>query len=150
NARKRGDLRSVTAVLRELHENYPADPFVAAEYAEHCFGNGDSEEAQTIVRPFASNARKNPRLLNHFGRCLMMKGEFEQATIYLQQADLINPYNIDRLMRLGEAYLNIDHAKRAQKSYERVLNIDPDSKDAKRGLGQSLLMQGEINDALIF
>ncbi len=148
HAKKSQDFARLRKTLLELNQKKPLDPFIVGELADDYLRSGQLDEAIVLLKPLTDQAFKNPRLLNILGRCLMRKGLFEDATVILQQADLINPYNVKRLLRLGEAYLQIDNPARAEGTFKRALKLDPSSKPAKVGAAKSMLLGGDINEAL--
>lgn len=149
-ARQGNNIQSEKKLLINLYNRYPDDEFLAAEVADFYWRHDHVDEALRTLEPFMHEGQKNPRILNIHGRALLKKGMFEEATISLQQADLINPLNIKRLISLGEAYLQLDNANRARASFNRALELDPDNKGAQKGMGTSLLLLGDINEALVF
>ena len=150
NARLRGDVEAEVRVLKTLLESRPDDLTLVCELADTYFKLGDLDAATFLLKAHISPETKNPRVLNIFGRCLMRKGDFDQASVFLQQADFINPYQTDRLIELGEAYIQLDKPSRAQGKFKRALDLDPRNAKASQGMGKSLLLSGDINEALVF
>ncbi|MBD3270622.1 tetratricopeptide repeat protein [Candidatus Peregrinibacteria bacterium] len=79
---------------------------------------------------------------------LLENGEFNTLAIAeYQNAYLKNPSKIDPLYEIGRLHIEIGNFDKAQKTYELILEKDPESIDAKIYLGKALLNQREIQKA---
>ena len=118
--------------------------------AESKFTLGKIEETQEFLLPLISEDQPNIRALNLYGRCQMTKGLHREASITLQRAKLINPFNIDRLINLGEAFLMDGQLDRAKDNFTEAIKIEPKNQKAIGGVGKSLLLGDDINEALVY
>ncbi|MFK5283014.1 tetratricopeptide repeat protein, partial [Lacticaseibacillus paracasei] len=66
----------------------------------------------------------------------------------LERAKIVNPHNVDRLIDLGEAFLNNNQVDEAMANFCEASTLDEDNKEAKFGQGKCMLMSGEVNEAL--
>jgi tetratricopeptide (TPR) repeat protein len=79
----------------------------------------------------------------------MKMGKFDEASNVLQKADFINPFHVDRLLHLGDAYLHIQKFDRAKGCFEKASDIAPDNEAGKKGVGKAMLLGGDdLNEAL--
>ena len=149
-ARKRGDWAASLLILKGLHEQFPDLERIRIDYAENLFKNGQKDEAKTLLVPYCDQKDADPRALNIMGRIQLVENDVTGATTTLQKAKLINPFNIDRLLALGDAYLKINKPTMAEKEFKEALGHGHQSTRAVEGLGKSLLVGGKINEGLAF
>ncbi|MGE0172329.1 MAG: tetratricopeptide repeat protein [Oligoflexales bacterium] len=150
DARSKGDLASASQVLKELFEKHPDQERVGLEYCENLFMQENLEDATKILEKYVQTESPNPRALNLYGRTLMKAGKVKEAASALQKADFTNPFNVDRLLQLGDAYLHLQKYDKAKTAFDKAVKIYPDKEDAKKGLCKSMLVGGELNEALSF
>jgi tetratricopeptide (TPR) repeat protein len=147
SARRNDDWASSLPILQELHRQHPGNKRVLMELAEGLIHVGSWQEAMALLEPLTTEP-PHIRALHLLGRCYMQAKDFDSAIGLLSRAKLINPSNIERLIELGDAFLANDQAPEAVTNYQEALALDKDSVQAKHGLGTSLLINGEINEAL--
>ena len=112
--------------------------------------SGHWEEAEAKLNSFLLNNSKIPRALHLKARCLMNKGNTEEASLYLKRSTLLNPLNSQRLIDFGESLLRLNRPKEARDPFMKALKVDPSSKKAKGGLGTTNMLLGNINEGLSF
>jgi protein O-GlcNAc transferase len=78
----------------------------------------------------------------------MKNGDHNGAIASLKGAQLISPYNVERLIELGNIFLTIDKPEEAEAAFDEVLDFAPASKEAKVGKSTSKMLMGEVNEAL--
>jgi tetratricopeptide (TPR) repeat protein len=133
-------------ILEEINKKMPDNERVILDLAQCCLEEGKWEEAQQLLegRENWSNARGKHLL----ARCHMKKGNREQAAALLQDAQLISPYNVDRLMELGHLFLDLGKTSEAGQAFDEILEFAPESRRGKMGKGTAMLASGEINEAI--
>lgn len=146
--RSNDDWAAATKKLEELHKNGDGNLRVTAELAENYMQAGDWAQALVLLENFPTVAAAYPRGLHLLGRCLMKLGKNEEAAAVLQQAKIINPYNVDRLVDLGDVLLGLDRVEEAQENFDEALKFAPGSDAAKKGVSKVKLMEGDVNEAL--
>ncbi len=146
--RKNDDWTSATKLLSNLNIESPGDDLIAFEYAENLIHQGDWSEALNLIHPLAESDTPNVRSLHLYARCLMSRGDYETAISILKRANICNPHNVDRLIDLGNSYLAVNKFEDATKVFGAAVSIDPSSDAALKGQGQSLLMNGDLDEAL--
>lgn len=147
-ARKSGDKSRVDQILSSLYEQYPNDLRLLVEYAEHLIETNQWVRAEVLLHPLWSREPPYIRALSAYSRCLIKKGSLSDAEGVLKRAKVINPYNVDRLISLGEVLLMSGKAQEAQVNFSEALQFDRGNKDAKAGKAKCQLLQNDINDAL--
>jgi tetratricopeptide (TPR) repeat protein len=150
DARAKGDWESAGVVLKGLHEKDPANERIALEYCDTLFMQDNLDEATKILETYTNAEQPNPRALNLYGRILLKAGKPKEAALALQKADFTNPFNFDRLMQLGDAYLHLQKYDKARTSYDKAVKIYPEKEDAKKGVCKSMLVGGDLNEALAY
>ena len=149
-SRERGDWSTSGSLLQALKDKYASVDRLSVDLCENLFYEGKLEEAKDLLAPLCEKKPPDPRALNILGRIQLAESDIQGATVTLQKAKVINPFNIDRLISLGESYLQINMVDRAERNFREA--VDHGSKDPKAvgGLGKSLLMGEKINEALVF
>ncbi len=149
-ARSRGDWAIATPLLEREREKNPNDERLALELAENYIHERNWSGASVLLEPYLSMAPPMIRALNLKARCLMNEGQFEAAATVMQKAKLLNPHNVERLIEFGHILLSSDRIDDARQQFEEAGALDNENKEATRGVGQCMLMQGEVNEALDF
>jgi tetratricopeptide (TPR) repeat protein len=83
--------------------------------------------------------------------CLMLADSVALMTperqAQLEQCSALYPDDVELLAELGSSYESIDREK-AERTYQRVLQLDPDYADVRLRLGRLLLAGGSAGEAL--
>lgn len=148
DARMRSDWEMSEFLLLDLYGRYPADARIACELAENYINKDDWQQAEAIIEGIQYPGNTNIRCMHMKARCLMRNGNFADAEDLLQRCKLINPYNVDRLVDLGTALMNMARVQEALENFELALEIDADRKEALEGKVQCKLLSGDVNEAL--
>lgn len=148
DARARDDWETASMLLNEMHTRYPDDKRIICELAENYIHEERWSEAQAIVEQLTVTSNHNPRIAHLKARCLMKRGDFEQAAALLQETRLVNPFHVDRLVDLGKALMNVDRIREALETFDEALRLAPEHKEAAHGRLQCKLIDGEVNEAL--
>ena len=147
-ARNSGDKSLVDNIFSNLYEQYPNDLRLIVEYAEHLIETNQWMRAEVLLHPLWNREPPYLRALSAYSRCLVKKGSLSDAEGVLKRAKVINPYNVDRLISLGDVLLMSGKAQEAQDNFSEALQIDRSNKEAKAGKAKCQLLQDDINDAL--
>jgi tetratricopeptide (TPR) repeat protein len=148
DARMRGDWEMSEFLLLDLYGRFPGNVRIACELAENYIHKNEWQQAKAITESISNPGESNLRIMHMKARCLMHSGAYGDAEEILQQCKLINPYNVDRLIDLGNVLLNLARFKDALESFEMALNIDPERKEALDGKIHCKLLTGDVNEAL--
>ena len=157
----------VTQVLNELHELWSAGDWKAAfnliEVAANLNQNhlrlkiafidtlilsGDLDGARLAAESLRDAAPSNLRITHTLVRVLMKQKNFPTAADLLVKAEKISGLNPDRLVALGECFLEMGHYKEARQRFDDALNVTPDSIEARSGKAKSDLLLGDMDQAL--
>lgn len=147
-AREKGDWSIATPILQELWSLHQGNDRIAVELAENLIYEEQWDQATALLQPFTETEPPHIRALHLMGRCRLRQGDYDGAIKLLERAKIINPHNVDRLIDLGHALLGNDEIDLAMTHFNQALSLDEDSKEAKVGKGQCLLLGGEVNEAL--
>ena len=99
-----------------------------------------SEKEQAELRKLNVQAGYNPYAMEYLmGSLLFAEGDTESALKHLKNADQPDIPVPALHQKLGEVYLQMKRFKDAERSFKRVLKIDPDSAAAHLGLCRSYL-----------
>lgn len=134
--------------LGGLVKDYPSNPRLKAQIIDGLIQLDRWEEATEHAYALMDSHENYPRGLQLLGRCLMKQGKFDEACDILKKAKLLNPFNPTRLVILGRALLEIDKRSEARENFEQALKIQQGRKDATVGLAETMLLEGEVNEAL--
>ena len=147
-ARRAGETNAATQMISALYELYANDLRVAVEYASFLIDTDQWKEAESILQPLSTREPPYLRALSAYSRCLLKRGLGGEAESTLKKAKLINPYDVDRLIELGDVLLMNGKTREAQENFSEALQVDRGNKDARIGKATCNLLQDEINSAL--
>lgn len=148
NARSLGRLQEATEILEKVFEKSPKNSRIALELAESYMQIDLWDKAQAILEGFKDSDPPLARLRHLLARCYLKKGDHHRAIEALQGAQLVNPYNVERLLELGNLFLDIERPKDAKAAFDDILSFAPESKAGKLAKTTSMLAIGELNEAL--
>lgn len=146
--RKSGDLKGAEPLLRKICEDEPDNIRAAVELGATLFDLARFKEALAWMRRVHGASHGDLRAQHLLARCLMKMGEFEEAQKLLDEAWLISPHNVDRLVDLGQILLGLDKREEALGKFNEALKLDKDFKEAKIGKAQCGLLEGHVNEAM--
>lgn len=146
--RDTGDLEAADKLLEALLKKFPSNPKIITELAENKIMMNKWSKAQELVEPLLAQDPPYVRGLHLLGRCLMKKRDFEGAIAAFSKAKVMNPFNFDRLISLGEAMIQNNDIAGAKANFKEAQKLNTGNAVAKKGEGQCLLLEGEVNEAL--
>lgn len=147
-ARALGSLESAGKILADLMKKFPGNVRVGCEFVEHYIDLDKWEEASSLTDMLMAIDSNHLRIQHLKARILMHEGDFEKAAAILTKCKLINPFNIERLVDLGKAFMQGHKIREALAQFDEALQIDQYHKGANLGRAQCRLMEGDVNDAL--
>jgi tetratricopeptide (TPR) repeat protein len=148
SARQTDNTQQATEMLERLSEKQPDNQRVAVELAECYILQNDWGRAETLLKRYINTEDCYARIKHLYARCRLKNGDYNGAIASLKGAQLISPYNVERLIELGNIFLKIDKPEEAEATFEEVLSFAPGSKEAKVGKSTSKMLMGEVNEAL--
>lgn len=103
----------------------------AFEKGERAEALNNMDEALACYREAATLDPENVRYAMKVSRLLLAGGDFDAARPLVEMALKQKPNDVDALVLLGEIHLAIGNKPMAKKSFERVLELNPDNDAAK-------------------
>ena len=134
--------------LEVAHKSADSSEVFGVELAELYFQNDQQDDAERLLKTMMVDYPGNARVKHIYARCKLLSNDYEGAIASLKGAQLISPANVQRLLELGAAYLEIDRPDQASQAFEEILRLAPELKQAKKGQAKSQLLSGEINEGL--
>lgn len=138
----------VDDMVERAHAQFAHDPSVRLEFGNLCLRRANLSEARRIARELLAEDGANVRAMNLYARTLMKEGNFPGAIAVLERANGLSPKNLDRLLELGRCFFKTGQTSRAKDCYAEALELEPQSKDARVGLGRAVLSEGDAQAAL--
>lgn len=147
-AAEKNAVGEIQQLAQDFFNLFPSDPRAQLEYANVCLQKGEWTKASQLARKVLLKNKDDLRATNILARSFLFERKFGDALLILEEAETLSPRNLDRLVLLGEIYRKVGDPQTARGHYSGALRVDPHSREAKIGLGQVELSQGEINEAL--
>ncbi|MDQ3234122.1 MAG: tetratricopeptide repeat protein [Pseudobdellovibrionaceae bacterium] len=148
SARQSDHIPQAAEMLERLLEKQSDNQRVVVELAECYILQNEWGRAETLLKGFINTEDCYARIKHLYARCRLKNGDHAGAIASLKGAQLISPYNVERLIELGNIFLKVDKPEEAEAAFGEVLNFAPGSKEAKIGKSTSKMLMGEVNDAL--
>lgn len=148
NAKRLGEDDQAFDMITKLHSKTPDNPRVIVEFAEALIGRGEWKKAEDILRPVLDTEPPYARIKHLYARCRLKAADYNSAIASLKGAQLVSPYNTERLLEMADLFLDLDRPDEANDAYDEILKIAPSYKHAKLGKSKSMLLAGELNEAL--
>jgi tetratricopeptide (TPR) repeat protein len=142
------DYKAATKTLSNLYKKYPQNMRILCDLAECLIQRDSWSAAEDLLVDPMKKYPEHLRVQNQYARCLMQRGRFDEASRVLQSCNLINPFKVDRLIQLGHTLIETDRVKEALNSFDEALDLEPENRAAKMGVGQCNLLLGEVNTGL--
>lgn len=136
--------------LENLYVNNTENAEIIVLMGDYYFGVTDYQQALTLYRRAIELNPKSLRFMNKLTKVLMLLKQVDEAVGVMESLRAISPQNIDRLVDLGEMYLQQGDAKEAEKAFDGALEGEPENMGAQDGKGKSLFAQGEFKKAFKF
>lgn len=148
SCRKNGDHANALEMLEKLHVKQPENERIGIELAEAYIHDDRWKLAEDILRTLFQAEEVAPRVKHLFARCRLKHGDYNTAIASLKGAQILSPYNVERLLEMGNIFLKLDRADEAEAAFDEILEFSPGSKPATFGKSASKLLMGEVNEAL--
>ena len=147
-ARAGGDHKQALQALQKALQAHPTHLRLKCEAAETLMLLNEWDKAYALLQGIENVAPPNARAIHLLGRCLAKLGRFAEAVTVMEQASLLNPHDVERLVDIGNCLLQEDRTADAREKFEHALIIDPEFKPAKLGKAGTHLVDGDVNEAL--
>ena len=108
----------------------------------------DFDGAIKVAAAICASYPDNLRGAYTLARVYMKQGKFDEAAAILTKAEANQALNPERLVALGDCYLETGQFKKARAKYNSAMGLDPASKGAKSGQAKSSLLLGDLDAGL--
>ena len=146
--RRQDEWTAAEKLLSDLVGSEPENVRAGVELGENYYETGDFERATRILNQMLNLEPENFRARHLLARVMMKQGRIDQAVQIIEDLNSKGILNIDRMVDLGDCFLQMEKLEEARQQYEDVLKIDHAVGAAKVGQGQCALMSGDINQAM--
>jgi tetratricopeptide (TPR) repeat protein len=137
-------LRAIDAELEREGDGEIALWFERARLLEALGLRDDAKRAYFDV---LARDRSHCEAMMSLGGLLVTAGDMKTARIFFAEAAMRYPHNASAHVRLGEAMLEDDEIETASECFAGALQLDPDLREAHRGLATSLERSGRHDEA---
>lgn len=143
--------QAIDQKIEQLYGNFAHDPKVKMEYASLLLRQGESQKAMAMAQDIITKDPMNLRANNLVARAKMKLGQFDEALIVLNRANVLSPSNPARLILLADAFFGKGDLDAALANYQAASHLDSDyEKEAGRQIGRIKLAQGDLEEAVDF
>jgi tetratricopeptide (TPR) repeat protein len=143
-----GDTKRALGVLLNILKKHPQNLRLKASVADLHIAMESPEDALKVLDGIERLTPPYLRGLHLRGRAHMRLGQFPEALALMEKASTLNPHDTNRLVEIGQTYLQLDNPAKAEENFDQALSVDPQVRAAKIGKSQCRLMEGDINEAL--
>lgn len=147
-SRANGELAIAANLLNQLAVKVPGNRRISCDLADCYMALGEIDRARQILEIVAKGDPPYARAQHLLARCYLRKGETEKALQAYKDAQNASPFSVERLSEMGHLYLNTNRPEQAKAMFNELLSLAPESKTAKAGKGTSMMLLGEVNEAL--
>jgi tetratricopeptide (TPR) repeat protein len=148
SAGKKYDQALIDGEVEKAYKIFPHEPGVRLEFGLLCLRNRRVQIARVLAEDLVAENVQNVRAMNLLARTLMADGKADQASELLERANMLSPFNPERLVLLGDAFFSVGKNEKAAAYYTKAMAVDQHDHDAKAGLARVKLKDGDVNAAL--
>lgn len=134
--------------IEQTYSSFGHDPQIRVEFAGVCLRRSQLDDAKNHATEVLRKDPLNVRAMSMVSRVLMKQGKLDEAIQIMEKANGLSPNNPERLIALGEAFFQSGDKPKAKGFFNQALSIAPEASEAKKGLGQVALAEGDATAAL--
>ncbi len=142
----RSDLARGEALLQQARAQEPENPAVLFFLGHVRRAQGRVPEAADFYRHAIRVDPGKPEAYHHLAQMLRAAGKPDEAASVLQDALAIAPDNARTHLELGLAHAARTDFPRAEESYRRALDLQPDLAPAAQALSAAFIAQGRVDE----
>ena len=124
------DYNEAVEVLEAGLISYPDNPKILYNYAKNLFRVDNFKKCNEIIEKYIENDKRNKFAYYIAGSAYYQLMDYEKAAEYFKTALKLDSFFTAPLFALGMTYKKNGDNENAIKTFERVINIDPDNKMA--------------------
>jgi hypothetical protein len=121
---------------------------IAALAVVSCYQVSHWQNSEKVFSHALQVTRDNHMAQNGMGYCHLVRGDYEQAEVHLQESLRIRPDYIDAQNNLGIVYMKQSLFEKAINQYHKVLEISPGDARVLNNLGVALACRGQYEEAV--
>ena len=144
-----GDTARGVELLEESRRHNPTDVLSRLTLSRWHLQTGHSAAALPVAEEAFALAPEMPRTILALSRAELLNGKGDSAVSRLTTLSKDYPESIEALFQLAGAQVSLRRLSDAEKSYEKILELDNDHPGARLGLGQVALLEARYKDALL-
>ena len=126
-----GDRKKAIVLLDEAYKADPANAQTGILLANMLIEDGQTERGKAIIEKLPAGAITDPNTLNNIGIAAMNKKQPAAAVEYFNKAIAMDEKRYEGYYYRGLAYIQMGKAKQAKPDLEKVVQLAPDSPEAK-------------------
>lgn len=139
-------LKQAEAMIQHKLKADPGNMKYLVHFAELAFLAGETKKSIEVLEKVLRVKADYLPALNIYANAQMRLSKPADALPALERAVAKSPYNIDRLLMLGDVR-RVTHKGNAKDCFERVLQLNPHEEKARMGLGKIFLQAGKLEEA---
>ncbi len=140
---RQGRLDEAGAILEELRQQRPNDPFLLTEEAAVSYLQGDFTTALSLVQQAIEIEPGYAEAWCQLALIQLSLGDMEEAKSSLQKSLKINSQLISAWIGLGQIFLCQDEPEKAKSCFRQVISINPHDQEACQGMAAVYRFLGE-------
>jgi tetratricopeptide (TPR) repeat protein len=120
------------ALLEDVLQKNPDQPEALFRKAQILSWKGEYKESIAVYRHYLDIKKDNPEALLGLARVYFWSGRYDEAIRYYTEALENGADESAVLLDLGKVYLALNKREKAREMFERVLEINPENREAER------------------
>lgn len=109
---------------------------------------GKNEAALAAAKSASAHDEVYVPAIHLLGKLYLKEGDYKHAILQFNQAKLLSPHHINRLLMIGESYYRDKKNKQAHSSFSQAYHLDPYSVEAVNGVAKTMI-HGRLGGGLI-
>lgn len=134
---RQNDYDNAIGYFKKMLEKEPQSQDTLINLSAIYFERGNLEEGMKYFQQLDEKTLNDPSLFYNIGVLLFNNKQIEMAIVYLSKSLALDPNYVDALYQIGLANLNKGDLEKAKDSFEKVIELAPDSE--KASLAKNLL-----------
>jgi tetratricopeptide (TPR) repeat protein len=146
--KNQGKINESIQSLKNLINQYPNHEHIRSELGDIYIMQGEWKKAKEVLLPILSSEEPYVKGLHLLAKCFMKERKYQDAIQVYKKAKILNPYNVERLIELGQLLLKEGLTKEAESNFKEAQKIEPKNIQASVGESQCKMLEGDLSSAL--